>query len=205
MKIFSPATAKKFSRSLRHPLLITLLSGLLASWVIPGVVGRSNIRAARAKARIDQALEVMNTSNSVNTHSHKMQTAFQAFEKDSLKASPEDYQKRREELRGRIYSIYGDFDGIAWSWPGSIFYRGRVLQLISQNEYEELQSLGKKYTENLLAACRELDKAWRAYLPADASMPKPTTSGIMTGIEKPLQDLLSQREDVVRRMAEIFQ
>ena len=205
MKPLSAAAKKKISRFFKHPLLITLIGTLVASWVIPGVVGRSNTRAVRAKARIDQAIETMNSSNSVNTHLHKLKTAFEAFEKDSLSASPEDYQKRREELRTRIYSIHSDFDSIAWSWTWSISYRARVLNLVSANEFRELQAQADKYDKNLTATSLEFDKAWHAYLPANASTPKPTTGAIMPGIEKPLRDLQSQRDEIVRRMAEVFQ
>src|SRR5437588_12753899 len=108
MKPLSPSTKQNISGFLKHPLLITVIGTVVASAIIPGIVGRSNARAVRAKARIDQAIEVMNASNTVDMHLHKMKTAFEAFEKDALTASPEDYQKRRDELRTRIYSIHSD-------------------------------------------------------------------------------------------------
>src|ERR1043165_4725572 len=205
MKPSRSSVTETILQGLKHPLFITLFSAFVASWVIPGIVGTSNVRAARAKARIDQALEVINTANSVDAHLHKMKTAFEAFEKDSLKASPEDYQKLREELRSRIYSVYSDFDGVAWSWVGTISYRALVLKLISPNEYETLKSLADKYAGNLVANCQEFDKPWSTYLLADASKPKPTTGAIMPGLDKPLRDLQSERDDLVRKMAEVFQ
>ncbi|MEY2488254.1 MAG: hypothetical protein QOC70_196 [Verrucomicrobiota bacterium] len=205
MKPLSATATEKISRFFKHPLFITLFSTLVASWVIPGIVGRSNIEAARAKARIDQALEVMNASNSVNTHLHKIKTAFETFEKDSLSASPEDYQKRREELRTRIYSIHGDFDSIAWSWTWSVSYRARVLKLVSEKEFEELQAQADKYVKNLTATSLEFDKAWHSYLPANTSASKPTTGPVMPGIEKSLRDLQSERDEIVRKMAGVFQ
>ena len=205
MKPLSAKTKEKISLFLRHPVVITLFSSLVASWVIPGIVGRSNIEAARAKARIEQALAVMDSSNAVNTHLHKIKTAFETFEKDSLSASPQDYQPRREELRKQIYSIHSDFDSIAWSWTWSISHRARVLKLISEKEFEELQTQAGKYDKNLTATSQEFDKAWRSYLPANTSAPKPTAGPIMPGIEKSLRDLESERDEIVRKMAGVFQ
>lgn len=205
MKPLSAKTKEKISQFFKHPLLITLLGTAVASWVIPGIVGRSNIEAARAKARIDQALEVMNASNSVNTHLHKIKTAFETFEKDSLSASPQDYQPRREELRKQIYSIHSDFDSIAWSWTWSVSYRARVLKLVSEKEFEELQVQAGKYDKNLTATSLEFDKAWHSYLPATTSAPKPAAGPIMPGIEKSLRDLQSERDEIVRKMAGVFQ
>lgn len=205
MKMLSVAAKKKLARFFKHPLLITLLGTLVASWVIPGIVGRSNIEAARADARIKQALEVMNSSNSVDTHLHQIKTAFETFEKDSLSARPEDYKTRREELRKQVYAIHGEFDSIAWSWAWSTSFRARFLKLVSEEEFFELQALAGKYDKNLTATAQEFDKAWRIYLPANASAEKPTAGPVMPGIEKALRDLQSERDAIVRKMASVFQ
>src|SRR5204863_8349072 len=119
--------------------------------------------------------------------------------------SPEDYQKRRDELRTRIYSIHSDFDSTAWVWAWNISYRARVLTLISEQDFAKLQSLIAKYSNNLVATSHEFDKPWRTYLPADASLPKQSTAAIMPGLDKSLRDLQSERDELVRSMAEVFQ
>jgi hypothetical protein len=205
MKPLSASALQNISGFLKHPLLITVIGTVVASAIIPGIVGRSNARAVRAKARIDQAIEVMNASNTVDMHLHKMKTAFEAFEKDALTASPEDYQKRRDELRARIYSIHSDFDSTAWVWAWNISYRARVLTLISEQDFAKLQFLIGKYSNNLVATSHEFDKPWRSYLPADASLPKQSTAAIMPALDKPLRDLQLERDELVRSMAEVFQ
>ena len=101
----------------RHPLTLSVIGALLGSMLIPWVAGRANKQAVLAETRVKQAIDIMATSNSVNVMLNKLKTGFESFEKDSLStASPEEYQKRREELRRQIYALYADFNSVGWWW-----------------------------------------------------------------------------------------
>ncbi|MEN3368722.1 MAG: hypothetical protein V7609_865 [Verrucomicrobiota bacterium] len=191
----SPAK-KTFFRILKHPLLIAAI----ASWLIPGIIERSNARAARNKTRIEQAMEMINASASVNSLLNKMKTEFESFEKDSLGASPEDYRKLRDGLRDRVHSLHSDFNGLGWWWPWTISYRVKALDLVSDDNFIELQSLINKYIENLTAASKLFEEPRKHYLPAAAPI---QTAGqeIMPGLDERFQDLQTKRDNLVRQMA----
>lgn len=175
----------------------------MASAVIPWIVGRSNQSALLAKARVDQALELIDTPSSVNVILNKMKAAFETFEKDSMRGIPDDYRKRRDELRQRIYALRNDLDGIAWWWAWSISYRSRVLKLISNDDFNRLTAMIHNYTDNLVQTSAVLDEPWRIYIPDDH--PTPPAKPIMDGLAKRLSDLQGQREELVRQMSAIFQ
>src|SRR4030095_17038037 len=109
------AATTKVDRFFRHPRTASFVGCLLGSLLIPWVAGRANKQAVLAETRVKQAIEIMTTSNSVNVMLNKLKTEFESFEKDSLSsASQEDYRKRRDELRQRIYSLYAEFNSIGW-------------------------------------------------------------------------------------------
>ena len=90
---------------------------LLGSLLIPWIVGRSSQQAAVADTRLKQALQVMATSNGVDATINKIKTAFEGFEKDSLPIEQEDeFLRRREDLRHRVYELYAGFDSTAISF-----------------------------------------------------------------------------------------
>src|SRR5438132_4916379 len=97
------AATTRVDRFFRHPLTLSIIGALLGSLLIPWVAGRANKQAVLAETRVKQAVEIMTMSNSVNVMLNKIATEFENFEHDSLStALPEDYRKRRDELRPRI-------------------------------------------------------------------------------------------------------
>lgn len=192
----SALTKRRISRFFKHPILIAAI----ASWLIPGIVERSNARAARDKARIDQALEMINTSTSVNAILNKMKTEFETFERDSLGAWPDDYRKERAELRGRINSLHREFDSIAWWWPWSVSYRARALNLISDDNFKELQSKVYEYIKNLKTTLALFKRPREIYLTADSPM-RSATEPVMPELEEQFQGLQAKRDNLVRQMA----
>gem|GEM_PF-4596837 len=145
-------------------------------------------------------MEMINASTSVNSLLNKMKTEFESFEKDSLSAPPEEYRKLRDELRGRIRSLHSEFDGLAWWWPWTISYRVRTLDLVSEENFNELQSEVKEYIENLKTTSELFEKPRSLYLPADGPVPK-ATDKVMPGLQSRFQELQSQRDNLVRKMA----
>lgn len=134
MKPLSDSTKKKIAKFFKHPLFVALVGTLLASAFIPWIVGRSNKEAAFARARIDQSIEMMNASNSVNVILNKMKSVFENFENDSLSCPPDEYAKRRDELRHEIYALHQELNEVAWWWPWNILYRAQALQLIEDKD-----------------------------------------------------------------------
>src|SRR5581483_2144000 len=123
-----------------------------------------------------------------NVMLNKVKTGFESFEKDSLStASPEEYQKRREELRRQIYALYADFNSVGWWWTWNAYIM--------------------KYDSNLQQTVHLLDRPWRDYLsdspqelvPADQRKP------VMPDIDKPFGTLREQRDAIVEHMASLFQ
>ena len=46
---------------------------------------------------------------------NKIETALEGFEKDSLLIEQQDeFLRRRENLRNRVYELYAEFDSTAW-------------------------------------------------------------------------------------------
>jgi len=201
----STAVIDAFWRGLKHPLFISLFSAFVAAILIPGVVARSNSRAVLNKAKIDHALEMMKSSDAVNTAINKIKSEFEAFEKGSVNASPGDYNKRREESGHRIVKFQSQLDDVAWTWTWGESFRARVLKLISDADYEKLQSYNSKYNDNVVATSAVLDKPRNAYLKADAAQPAPGTAPIMPALHDDLRRLQSERDELVRKMAAVFQ
>src|SRR6266478_4692987 len=123
---FSPTTKNAILDGLKHPVFISLLSAVLASIIIPGIVARSNARAALTKARIDHALEMMKASDSVDTAINKIKSELESFEKGSLDASSEEYNKRRLEAGSRITNYQSQLDDVAWTWTWGGSFRAKV-------------------------------------------------------------------------------
>jgi hypothetical protein len=202
---FGPTTKNALLAGLKHPIFISLFSAAMASIIIPGIVARSNAKAVLAKARIDHALDMMKSSDSVNTAINKIKSEFEAFEKSSLKASPEEYNKRREECGHRIVIFQGQLDDVAWTWTWGASFRARVLKLISEADFDTLQSYNSKYNDNVVATSAVLDKPREAFLKADAVRPAPGAAPIMPALHQRLRDLQAEREELVRKMVAVFQ
>lgn len=194
-----------FWRGLKHPFFISLFSAVAATILIPGIVARSNARAVLNKARIDHALDMMKSSDSVNTAINKIKSEFEAFEKASLTASPEEFDKRREESGHRIVTFQGQLDDVAWTWTWGESFRARVLRLISNAEFTKLESYNSKYNDNVVATSAVLDKPREAYLKANAAPPVQGAAPIMPALHQRLRDLQSEREELVRKMVAVFQ
>jgi hypothetical protein len=202
---FSPTTKNAILDGLKHPIFISLFSAVLASIIIPGIVARSNARAVLTKARIDHALEMMKASDSVDTALNKIKSELEGFEKGSLDAPAEEYDKRRLEAGNRIVTYQSQFDDLAWTWTWGGSFRARVLHLIPDDDFKELESYDWCYTENLIATSAVLDRPRLAYTKANAPKPPPGTSPIMPALDKQLRDLQSKRDELVRKMVAIFQ
>ena len=141
-----PTRTNKIDSFFRHPLVLSIIGGLLGSLLIPWVAGRANKQAVLAETRVKQAIEIMATSNSVNVMLNKVKTGFESFEKDSLStSSPEEYQQRRDELRRRIYALYADFNSVGWWWTWNAYNQARILRLISPTALEQMKADITKY------------------------------------------------------------
>jgi hypothetical protein len=201
----SAAAKKTFWRGLKHPLFISLVGAFAATILIPGIVARSNSRAVLSKAKIDYALDLMKSSDSVNTAINKIKSEFEGFEKGSLSASPEDFNKRREECGRRIVKFQSQLDDLAWTWTWGASFRARVLKLISEDDFNKLQSYNSKYNDNVVATSAVLDAPRNAYLKAEAAQPARGTAPIMRALDQDLRRLQSEREELVRKMVAVFQ
>ena len=202
------AATTRVDRFFRHPLTLSIVGALLGSLLIPWVAGRANKQAVLAETRVKQAIEIMTTSESVNVMLNKLKTEFESFEKDSLStASPEDYRKRRDELRQRIYPLYAEFNSVGWWWTWNAYNQARILRLIGPKALEQLKADIMKYDSNLQQAVHLLDEPWHAYLSDDpqvllgAAERKP----VMQIVDKPFGALRQQRDTIVQDMASLFQ
>ena len=202
------AATTRVDRFFRHPLTLSIVGALLGSLLIPWVAGRANKQAVLAETRVKQAIEIMTTSESVNVMLNKLKTEFESFEKDSLStASPEDYRKRRDELRQRIYPLYAEFNSVGWWWTWNAYNQARILRLIGPKALEQLKADIMKYDSNLQQAVQLLDEPWHAYLSDDpqvllgAAERKP----VMQVVDKPFGALRQQRDTIVQDMASLFQ
>jgi hypothetical protein len=202
---FGPTAKSALLAGLKHPIFISLFSAAMASIIIPGIVARSNAKAVLAKARIDHALEMMKASDSVNTALNKIKSELESFEKGSLEAPAEEYNKRRVEAGARIATYQSQLDDNAWTWTWGGSFRARVLKLISDADFKELESYNWCYSENVKATSALLDPPRLAYTKANAAQPPPGMPAIMPGVDKQLRDLQSRRDELVRKMIAIFQ
>jgi hypothetical protein len=194
---------EKIDAFFRHPFTLAIAGTILASALIPWVVGRAQKQATLQDARIKQAIEIMMTSNSVNVTVNKMKTAFESFEAHSLSSSPPVYKERCKELEQTIFKLYGDFDSIAWWWPWNIYYQARLLRLIPKDRLDEFTRHIDAYKENVSQTAKILGQPWDAYLTGD---PTPSSKPpIMQGLVKQLSDLQTQRDDLALKMAAEFQ
>jgi hypothetical protein len=202
------AAKKKIDRFLRHPLTLSIVGAMLGSLLIPWVAGRSNKQAVLAETRIKQAVEIMTTANSVNVMLNKLKTEFESFEKDSLStASQEDYRKRRDELRQRIYTLYAEFNSVGWWWTWNAYNQARILRLIRPPALERFRADIMKYDTNLQQTVHLLSEPWHTYLSDDPQvlLPAAARKPLMPVADKPLGQLKEQRDTIVQDMAALFQ
>jgi hypothetical protein len=202
------AATTKVDRFLRHPLTLSIIGALLGSMLIPWVAGRANKQAVLAETRVKQAIEIMTTSESVNVMLNKLKTEFESFEKDSLStASPEDYRKRRDELRQRIYPLYAEFNSVGWWWTWNAYNQARILRLIRPTPLEQMKAHIMKYDSNLQQTVHLLDGPWHAYLSDDPQelLPAAERKPVMPVVDKPFGALRQQRDTIVQDMASLFQ
>jgi hypothetical protein len=201
-----PPTKEKIDLFLRHPLTLSLTGMLLGSLLIPWIVGRSSKQAAVADTRLKQAMQVMTTSNGVDATINKIETAFEGFEKDSLSIEQQDeFLRRREELRKRVYDLYSEFDSTAWWWARNIYDQAHILHLISPARLDKLNEYIGQYNSNLVETAHAIDIPWHAYLGTDAVMHGPSAKEIMPSLDKRLRDLQQQRSEIAGNMAALFQ
>ena len=139
---------------------------------------------------------------------NKLKTEFESFEKDSLStASPEDYRKRRDELRQRIYPLYAEFNSVGWWWTWNAYNQARILRLIGPKALEQLKADIMKYDSNLQQTVHLLDEPWHAYLSDDPQelIPAAERKPVMPAVDKPFGALRQQRDTIVQDMASLFQ
>ena len=196
------ATNNKFDQFCRHPLTLLLIGTLTGSVLIPWVAGRANKQAVLAEARVKEAIDIMTTSNSVNAMLNKMMTALETFEKYSAPESQEEYRRRREEHRHTIDTLYADFDSTAWWWTWNAYNQARVLHLISSTKLDQFKEEIIKYNENLKQTTEALGQAWMD-LPDDPRQAQ--HQPVMPTLGKRLDELRRQRDDIVQRIAGLFQ
>ena len=191
---------------LRHPLTLSLTGTLLGSLLIPWIVGRSSKQAALADTRVKQAIQVMATSNGVDATINKIKTAFEGFEKDALSIEQQDeFLRRREDLRKRVYDLYSDFDSTAWWWPRNIYDQAHIFHLISPARLAKLNEYMGQYNTNLVETAHAIDIPWKAYLGTDAITHGPGAKEIMPSLDKRLRNLQQQRGEIAGNMAALFQ
>ncbi len=179
---------------------------LLGSLLIPWIVGRSSKQAAVADTRLKQAMQVMTTSNGVDATINKIETAFEGFEKDALSIEQEDeFFRRREDLRKRVYDLYSEFDSTAWWWARNIYDQAHILHLISSARLDKLNEYIGQYNSNLVETAHAIDVPWHAYLGTNAVTHGPGAKEIMPSLDKRLRNLQQQRSEIAGNMAALFQ
>jgi len=202
----APPTKQKIDLFLRHPLTLSLTGMLLGSLLIPWIVGRSSKQAAVADTRLKQAMQVMTTSNGVDATINKIETAFEGFEKDALSIEQEDeFFRRREDLRKRVYDLYSEFDSTAWWWARNIYDQAHILHLISSARLDKLNEYIGQYNSNLVETAHAIDIPWHAYLGTNAVTHGPGAKEIMPSLDKRLRNLQQQRSEIAGNMAALFQ
>ena len=179
---------------------------LLGSLLIPWIVGRSSKQAAVADTRLKQALQVMATSNGVDATINKIETAFEGFEKDSLLIEQQDeFLRRREGLRNRVYELYAEFDSTAWWWARNIYDQARILHLMSPARLDKLNEHIGQYNNNPVETAYAIDIPWHAYLGTNAVTHGSGAKEIMPSLNKQLRNLQQQRSEIAGNMAALFQ
>jgi hypothetical protein len=196
----------RFDPFLRHPLTLSLIGTLLGSLLIPWIVGRSSKQAALADTRVKEAIQVMATSNGVDATVNKIKTAFESFEKDALSVEQQDeFLRRREDLRKRVYELYSDFDSTGWWWARNIYDQAHILHLIPSARLDKMNEYMGQYNNNLVETAHTIDIPWQAYLGTDTITHGPGSKELMPSLDKRLRDLQHQRDEIAGNMAALFQ
>jgi len=135
----------------------------------------------------------MATSNGVDATINKIETAFEGFEKDSLPIEQQDeFLRRREDLRNRVYELYAEFDSTAWWWARNIYDQARILHLISPARLDKLNEHIGQYNNNLVETAHAIDIPWHAYLGTNAVTHGSGAKEIMPSLNKQLRNLQQQ-------------
>lgn len=148
----------------------------------------------------------MATSNGVDTTINKIKTAFESFEKDALSVEQQDeFFRRREDLRKRVYELYSDFDSSGWWWARNIYDQAHILHLIPPARLDKMNGYMGQYNNNLVETAHTIDIPWQAYLGTDTITHGPGAKEIMPSLDKRLRNLQQQRDEIAGNMAALFQ
>lgn len=148
----------------------------------------------------------MATSNGVDATINKIKTAFESFEKDALSVEQQDeFLRRREDLRKRVYELYSDFDSNGWWWPRNIYDQAHILHLIPPARLDKMNEYMGLYNNNLVETAHTIDIPWQAYLGTDTITHGPGAKEIMPSLDKRLRNLQQERDEIAGNMAALFQ
>jgi hypothetical protein len=180
----------------KHPLIVLAFSTILGSALIPYVGSRLARETRRAELRASHVVEALQSSARTDRQLNLLITEFGNFVKDESITD----QIARTALRGRIYSLYADFNRDAWWWHWQLLQEAQVLQLVNGDETRAMRVAIEEYGANLQKTTQAIDPLWGALLSARFDAEPRRVESLFAESNSRARMLQQQRQEVVARM-----
>ena len=187
---------RKLFEQTKHPLIVLALGTILGSVLVPYVGSRLARETRRAELRAAHAIRALQSSAKTDLQLNLLLTEFGSFVQDESITD----QAARFALRGRIYSLYADFNRDAWWWYWQLLQEAQVLGLVNADEEIVMRAAIEEYASHLQETAGAINPLWQSLLSASSTPEPRQVQSIFAECLSRVRNLQRLRQQAVARM-----
>ena len=185
----------------KHPLVILLVGAVIGSVVVPRINSRIEREKRQQGLRAERGTAILKSAWETERKLNLLKTAFESFYRDQL-ATGKATTEYREALRDKVYALYQDFDRDAWWWHWQVLEEVKVLKLVDDARFPELDRAVHDYHDALLASTRPLDRYWDELIRRPELVSEIEGAKTLSEVGPQLVQLGERRRESIRQMVQ---
>jgi len=203
-------TLKSFLQSMldffRHPLVLLIVGSVIGSFLIPRISEQTHKKKVLQDARLRKAVEIIDNNTRTVSQLNAMVTKLATFHDENirLKPSPAKLTERQDKLAESIASRYEEFEKTGWWWYRDLNDEAVILELVPATGSARLSKDVDAYAQNILQTVNALGDLRHACLAGDYNYKDERVTKIKNDVNKKLNDLFSERNNLVNHLVNDF-
>lgn len=193
-----------------RPLLLPVIGGLLAYFLVPIALSRYNDVRSLREARLTRAIHFGDRNAEFVSKIHREDTLLRMFaaHNDRMNISGTELKKARRDLSENYRNQYLEIDATEWWWPWEFKREVRALNLLSSDELTQLDKYLHEYSDSAKLTIYQPIYLWEYLDSPKYKIGRKKSKSEITKIEGRINDIsgpeYEKRAELVEKIAALF-
>ena len=192
--------------TLKHPFFLLVVGSIIGSFLIPRISEETGKKRALQQARLQKAVEIVETNNKSVSQLNSLLTRAKTFDENNPRMQPsaDKLRELQEKLVEDMDNRWLEWEKTGWGWYRTLNDQAVILEIVPPTGSDKLREDVNRYGANMLSTTNAIKAFWHACTATNYNYKDKKVAEIGAEVEKTLAQLFTERNQIVNDLVSDF-